>query len=60
MASLSAEHQSLLVANLNSDYVCLLPALLPNTKPQADRDKKIYPVPLVHLCCGISSASRKK
>jgi len=40
MPALSAEHQSLLVANLQSDYVPLLPALMPNTKSAEDQAKK--------------------
>lgn len=40
MPSLSPEHQTLLVANLESDYLSLLPALLPNTKPPEDQKKK--------------------
>ncbi len=40
MASLSSEHQALLVANLESDYVPLLPPLLPNSKPAHDQEKK--------------------
>ncbi|MDR1281340.1 MAG: AIPR family protein [Opitutaceae bacterium] len=40
MPALSAEYQSLLFANLESDYLPLLPPLLPNTQPAAEQAKK--------------------
>jgi hypothetical protein len=40
MPALSPEHLSLLLANLESDYVPLLPALLPNTQPPTEQNKK--------------------
>ena len=40
MPALSPEHQSLLVANLLSDYVPLLPPLLPNNKTADEQAKK--------------------
>jgi len=40
MPSLSAEHHALLLANLRTDYLSLLPALLPNTQSTADQDRK--------------------
>lgn len=40
MPALSAEHYSLLQANLQSDYVPLLPALLPNAQSPEEQAKK--------------------
>jgi hypothetical protein len=40
MPALSPEHVTLLLANLESDYVPLLPALMPNTQPLAEQAKK--------------------
>lgn len=40
MPALSPEHLTLLLANLESDYVPLLPPLLANTQPPAEQAKK--------------------
>ena len=40
MSALSNEHLTLLICNLESDYVAHLPALLPNTKPHSEQVTK--------------------